>query len=228
MDIHSFCGTIASRATDYEKPITGGKFAMIKLWFAPRTRAVRIAWLLEELGLPYQLERVEFKTTATSFFAQTTPLGKLPVIEDAGTLIGESGAIVEYILEQYGDGRLAPAVGSTARARYLQWLHFAESTAFPPLGIVIWLTLYRDDASAHPELVRDAVGRAASGLEFLEEHFGSGPWLLGENFSAADIMMGFTLLAAQAVGVLDARFPTINAYLGRLLERPALQKVISL
>ena len=72
------------------------------------------------------------------------------------------------------------------------------------------------------------MNRAASGLEFLEKRFGSGPWLLGDDFSAADVMMGFTLLAAQAVGVLDARFPTVNAYLSRLLARPALQKAISL
>jgi glutathione S-transferase len=201
---------------------------MIKLWFAPRTRAVRIAWLLEELGLPYQLERVEFERTSTAFFTQKTPLGKLPVIEDEGVLLGESGAIVEYILERYGDGRLAPATGSPARATYLQWLHFAESTAFSSIGIVVWLTLYRDDAAAHPELVNDAMNRAASGLEFLEQHFGAGPWLLGEDFSAADIMMGFTLLAAQATGVLDSRFSTAGAYLARLLERPALQKVSSL
>jgi len=201
---------------------------MIKLWFAPRTRAVRIAWLLEELGLPYALERVEFEPTATAFFAQKTPLGKLPVIEDNGIVLAESGAIMEYILEQYGDARLAPAVGSPSRALYLQWLHFAESTAFPPIGIVIWLTLYRTDSASHPDLLRDAVGRAASGLEFLENHFGSGPWLLGDNFTAADIMMGFTLLAAQAVGVLDERFPVTTAYLARLLERPALQKAASL
>ena len=201
---------------------------MIKLWFAPRTRAVRIAWLLEELGLPYALERVEFEPTATAFFAQKTPLGKLPVIEDNGIVLAESGAIMEYILEQYGDGRLAPAEGSPSRALYLQWLHFAESTAFPPIGIVIWLTLYRTDSASHPDLLRDAVGRAASGLEFLENHFGSGPWLLGDNFTAADIMMGFTLLAAQAVGVLDERFPVTTAYLARLLERPALQKAASL
>jgi glutathione S-transferase len=200
----------------------------MKLWFAPRTRAVRIAWLLEELDLPYELERVEFEPTATAFFAQKTPLGKLPVIEDNGVLMGESGAIIEYILEQYGGGRLAPAVGSPSRAAYLQWLHFAESTAFPPIGIVIWLTLYRSDAASHPELLQDAVGRAASGLAFLENHFGSGPWLLGDNFTAADIMMGFTLIAAQAVGVLDERFPATAAYLGRLLERPALQRAVSL
>jgi glutathione S-transferase len=180
------------------------------------------------LDLPYELERVEFEPTATAFFAQKTPLGKLPVIEDNGIVLGESGAIMEYILEQYGDGRLAPAVGSPSRALYLQWLHFAESTAFPPIGIVIWLTLYRADSASHPDLLRDAVGRAASGLEFLENHFGSGPWLLGDDFTAADIMMGFTLLAAQAVGVLDARFPVTAAYLGRLFERPSLQKAANL
>jgi glutathione S-transferase len=201
---------------------------VIKLWFAPRTRAVRIAWLFEELGLPYELERVEFEPTATAFFAQKTPMGKLPVIEDDGIVLGESGAIIEYVLEQYGRGRLAPAAGTPDRALYLQWLHFAESTAFAPIGIVIWLTLYRKDAASHPDLLRDAVGRAASGLEFLESHFGSGPWLLGEKFTAADIMMGFTLLAAQAVGVLDERFPVTTAYLHRLLERPALQKAVSL
>ena len=200
----------------------------MKLYFAPRTRAVRIAWLLEELELPYELERVEFEPTATAFFSQKTPLGKLPVIEDNGIVLVESGAIMEYVLEQYGDGRLAPAVGSPSRALYLQWLHFAESTAFPPIGIVIWLTLYRADSASHPDLLRDAVGRAASGLEFLENHFGSGPWLLGDNFTAADIMMGFTLLAAQAVGVLDERLPVTRAYFARLLERPALQKAASL
>jgi len=201
---------------------------VIKLWFAPRTRAVRIAWLLEELDLPYELQRVEFEPTATAFFAQKTPMGKLPVIEDDGIVLGESGAIIEYVLEQYGSGRLAPAAGSPDRALYLQWLHFAESTAFAPIGIVIWLTLYRNDSESHPELLRDAVGRAASGLEFLESHFGPGPWLLGDDFSAADIMMGFTLLAAQAVGVLDERFPVTTAYLHRLLDRPALQKAVSL
>jgi len=103
-----------------------------------------------------------------------------------------------------------------------------ESTAFAPIGIVIWLTLYRNDSASYSDLLRDAVGRAGSGLEFLESHFGPGPWLLGDDFTAADIMMGFTLLAAQAVGVLDERLPVIAAYLGRLLERPALQKAVSL
>ncbi len=82
---------------------------MLKLYYAPRTRAARILWLLEELGLPHELERVEFLPTSDTFFQQNTPTGKLPTLEDGDVLLCESGAIVEYILERYGEGRLAPA-----------------------------------------------------------------------------------------------------------------------
>jgi glutathione S-transferase len=201
---------------------------MIKLYFAPRTRALRIVWLLEELGLPYQLERVDFVPTARRFFAQRTPLGKLPVIEDGDVTMCESGAIVEYLLERHGGGRLAPAVGTPERAAFLQWLHFAESTAFPPLGIVVWLTVYREDAAQHAAIVEDARGRAASGLEFLERELDDGAYLLGDEFSAADVMMGFTLVAARLLGVLDDRFPALQRYLARLEARPAFQKAAAL
>ena len=197
---------------------------MIKLYFAPRTRAVRILWLLEELGLPYELERVEFLPPAKQFFAQRTPTGKLPTIVDGDVTMSESGAIVEYILERYGQGRLAPRVGTRERARFLQWLHFAESTAFPPLGIVVWLTLYRKDAASQAELIQDARARAAMGLDFLEREIGENTHLVGDEFSAADIMMGFTLVAARMLGVLDARHPRLDRYLARLEARPAFQK----
>ena len=197
---------------------------MIKLYFAPRTRSVRILWLLEELELPYQLERVEFIPPARKFFGQQTPTGKLPTIEDGDVVMCESGAIVEYILERYGKGRLSPPVGSPGRAAFLQWLHFAESTAFPPLGILVWLALYRDDAGQHAAIVEDARARAAMGLDFLERALEGKTYLLGDDFSAADIMMGFTLVAAQLLGVLDDRYPGLNAYLMRLMNRPAFQK----
>ncbi len=197
---------------------------MIKLYFAPRTRAVRILWLLEELGLPYELERVEFLPPAKNFFAQRTPLGKLPTIVDGDVTMSESGAIVEYILERHGQGRLAPRVGTRERARFLQWLHFAESTAFPPLGILVWLTLYRKDAASQAELIQDARARAAMGLDFLEREIGESTHLVGDEFSAADIMMGFTLVAARMLGVLDARHPRLGRYLARLEARPAFQK----
>jgi glutathione S-transferase len=197
---------------------------MLKLYFAPRTRAVRIVWLLEELGLPYELESVEFLPTARQFFTQHTPTGKLPTIEDGDVVMCESGAIVEYLLESYGEGRLAPAIGSPERARFLQWMHFAESTAFPPLGIVAWLTVYRNDAD--PGLVEDARARAAMAFEFLERAL-EGDYLLGEEFSAADVMMGFTLGAAAALGVLDERFPRLQAYFARLAARPAFQTALA-
>ena len=200
----------------------------MKLYFAPRTRSIRIVWLLEELGLDYELERVEFAPPAQRFFNQATPLGRLPTLEDGEVVMCESGAIVEYILERYGEGRLAPAIGTPERARFLQWLHFAESSAFPPIGIVVWLSLYRDDAAEHPELLADARGRATMGLDFLVEQLGEDDYLLGDGFSAADIMMGFTLEAATALGLLGDAYPTLTAYLERLRARPAFQKAAAL
>jgi glutathione S-transferase len=200
---------------------------MIKLYHAPRTRSIRVLWLLEELGLPYDLERVEFLPPAKNFFAQQTPLRKLPTIEDGEVVMCESGAILEYILERYGEGRLAPPPGSPARAAFLQWMHFAESTAFPPLGILVWLGVYRDDAAQHAALIEDARSRASAGFDFLESELGEKSYLLGDDFSAADIMTGFTLGAARLLAVLDERFPRLSAYLGRLEARPAYQKAVA-
>lgn len=194
---------------------------MIQLYFAPRTRAVRILWLLEELGLPYQLERVEFDPPKSTFFSQKTPLGKLPTLVDGDVVMCESGAIVEYLIERYGEGRLAPPLGSPERAAFFQWIHFSESTAFPPLGILVWLGRYRGDAEQHAELIEDTRARAASALEFLERELGDAPYLVGGEFSAADVMMGFTLAAAQLLGVLDSSYPRLGAYLERLQKRPA-------
>ena len=133
---------------------------MLKVYYAPRTRAVRVIWLLEELGLPYSLARVEFMPTTREFFIQKSPLGKLPKLEDGDVVICESDAIVEYILERHGAGRLAPAIGSPNRPALLQWLHFAESTAFSPLGIVVWLSRYRKDVAEHAKLIAKARARS--------------------------------------------------------------------
>jgi glutathione S-transferase len=198
---------------------------MITLHHAPNTRSVRIVWLLEELGLPYHLERVRFEPPVAKFFGQQTPTGKLPTLVDGEVVMCESGAIAEYLLERYGAGRLAPAIGSPARARYLQWLHFAEGTAFPPLGILVWLSRYRGESDRYAELVTDTRERAAAGLDYLEREFGVGPWLVGADFSAADIMMGFALVAAKMLGVLSAeRHPTLVRYLAALEARPAYAK----
>jgi glutathione S-transferase len=137
----------------------------------------------------------------------------------------ESGAIIEYILENHGDGRLAPAAGTPERAAYLQWLHYAESTAFAPIGVVVWLTVYRQDAAEHPDLVADARERAGMALDYIEERLGAVDYLAGNAFSAADIMMGFTLLAALTLDLLGDR-PNIGAYLGRLQQREAFARTL--
>src|SRR5262245_31508468 len=116
---------------------------MLVLYYAPRTRSVRIRWLLEELGLPHELRRVPFTPPTGRWFSQATPSGKFPVLEDGEVTMFESGAILEYVLERYGEGRLAPPVGSPRRAEFLQWAHFAEATAFAPLGIIVWHTFYK-------------------------------------------------------------------------------------
>ena len=196
---------------------------MITLYFAPRTRAVRVRWLLEELGLPYALRRVDFVPPSGGFFAQATPSGKLPVVEDGDVTIGESGAIVEWVLERYGDGRLAPPIGSPARAAYLHWLHFAEGTLSVPLSTILWHAVYKGDAAELPTVMADARERAHRTLMVVEEALAGRTHLVGE-FSAADIMVGFTVAAARALGVVDARHPNLEAYLGRLEARPAFQR----
>jgi glutathione S-transferase len=200
---------------------------MINLYYTPRTRSVRILWLLEELGVPYELARVTFKPTTDAFFIQDTPTGKLPTIEDGDVVMAESGAIVEYLLERYGEGRLAPVPGTSERARFLQWCHFAESTAFAPIGVVVWLTVYRDDADAHPDLVAHARQRAQSALDQVETALAGNDYLLGAVFTAADIMMGFTLYAAKTLNLLQPAHANIAAYLDRLMARPALQKAMT-
>jgi len=194
---------------------------VIVLYYSPRTRAVRIRWLLEELGVPYDLKRVEFRPPTGGFFSQATPGGKFPVIEDGDVVVSESGAIVEYLCERFDDGRLAPPVGSPLRPRWLQWVHFAEATAFPPIGTIVWHRLYKRDVDTLPTVIADATERARRTLAVVEEAVSDREFLLGDGFSAADVMMGFTLVAAQVVGVLDETLPRLVAYLGRLASRSA-------
>ena len=198
---------------------------MIKLYHAPVSRSVRIYWLLEELGVPYRLEVVTFQIPKMPF-SQHTPLGKVPVLEDGDVVMLESGAILEYLIERYGQGKLAPAVGSPQRAAYLQWLHFAEATLFPPLGEIVRHTLFKPEAERIQAVVEDARARAEVTLDVVERHLAGKEYLLGPDFSGADVMMGFTLLAAKRLRVLGDRYPNLEAYLARLQARPALQKAL--
>ncbi|MFW6094516.1 MAG: glutathione S-transferase family protein [Pseudomonadota bacterium] len=197
----------------------------LKLYAAPRTRSLRVAWLLEELGVDYEVILAEFQPTQTEFFIQETPSGKFPTIDDDGFVLFESGAIVEYLLEKYPGSELMPPAGSREKGECLQWMYFAEATAFSPIGIVVWLTLYRDDADRHAALVEDARQRARTALELLERRMAAREWLVGGRFTAADIMLGFTLLAARSLGLV-AEDGVLGRYLERLEARPAYQRAL--
>ncbi len=201
---------------------------MMTLYAAPRTRAFRVLWLLEELKLPVKLKMVEFKPTSDQFFIQDTPTGKIPTLQDGETIICESGAIVQYILDRYPNHDLEPLKSDANRGLYLQWFHYAESSAFGPLGNIVWLTQYRTDYMAQTDLIADAGLRARTALTFIESRFGENQYLIGDKLTAADIMMGFTLLAASTLGVLSGDYPKLSVYLERLNARPAFRTTLTL
>jgi glutathione S-transferase len=199
---------------------------MIKLYHAQLTRSVRILWLLEELGIPYELATVAFKPPRHSF-EQDTPTGKFPVIEDDGLVISESGAILEYLIEKYGKGRLAPPVGSRDRGPYLQWVHFAEATAFPPIGDVARHTMFLPEAERIPQVAADGRVRAKNALDVLERALTGKQYVVGTELSGADVMMGYFLMAARMLGLVGAEHANVSAYWERLAARPGLQKALS-
>ncbi|WP_420608264.1 glutathione S-transferase family protein [Novosphingopyxis sp.] len=200
---------------------------MIRLHFAPLTRSIRIRWLLEELEVAYELTRSEFNRETQKGFSQATPSGNYPYMEDGSVTLSESGAIVQYILEQYGKGRLEPPIGSLERAAYLQWLHFAEGTAASPINTTVWLTVYRQDADRHTEIIEAVRESANTVFDRVEAALEHRPYLAGDELTAADIMMGFTLATAKWLNLLTDSHPRASAYVNRLFERPALQRALA-
>lgn len=201
----------------------------MKLYHCPQTRSIRIYWLLEELGVPYELVRLDFTPASLKDpeYLKVNPLGKIPTIQDGDLTMFESGAILEYILEKYGKGRLAPAPGAPARGPFLQWVHFAEATAMPPLADIAQHSLFKPESERLPAVVADARNKLAAVLDVLEKALAGKQYLLGAEFSAADIMMGYSLLLTKWFGLLSDTYPNVVAYLQRLEQRPALQKVLA-
>ena len=169
---------------------------MIRVHHLNNSRSQRVLWLLEELGVPYEITRYQ-RNKATMLapdeMKRVHPLGKSPVIEDEGRTFAETGLIVEYLVERYGPD-LAPSRDSDLHWRYRYWLHYAEGSAMPPL--LLKLIVDRLGILAFP--ARKFVNSQVKlHLDYLEAELGRGPWFLGERFSAADIMMSFPLEAAQ-------------------------------
>ena len=204
------------------------------------SRSQRILWLLEELGLEYEIKRYERdkKTMrAPPELRSVHPLGKSPAITDGDVTVAESGAIIEYLVERYGKGRLIPAAGTPERLRYIYWLHFAEGTAMPPL--VMTLVFNRLETGPMPFFVKPIAKKISATvknsflnpeitqqLNFMETEIAKTGWFAGAEFSASDIQMSFPLEAAASRGGLSASHPKLIDFLERIHARPAYQRAL--
>ena len=187
---------------------------MIKLYHHPKTRSLRVLWLLEELGLAYSLETPELCLPAEGqIFAQATPTGRFPTIEDGPITMCESGAIVEYLIERYGGGYFAPPKDSPLRAKYLQWIHYPEGTMSPYLSAI-----HRFE-TAMPEKIAIMKKEFDIAIGFADQALGDSKYIVGEDFTGADIMLAVSLLSANMLGLLNDRHKNISVYLQRLQSR---------
>ena len=213
---------------------------MITVHHLDNSRSQRVLWLLEELDVPYRIENYarDPKTMlAPEALRRVHPLGKSPVITDGDITVAESGAIVEYLVERQGSGRLAPPPGTPERRRYTYWLHFAEGSAMPPL--LMKLVFDRVASAPMPFFARPIAKAIAAQvmagfvtpnlerqLDFMEAELGRSPWFAGADFTAADIQMSFPIEASAQRAGLDARRPRLMDWLARIHARPAYRRAL--
>lgn len=193
------------------------------------SRSQRVLWLLEELGLPYEIRRYERnpKTMlAPPELARVHPLGKSPVITDSNDsdrVIAETGAIVEYLVEK-ADGRLGPPARREDVLRYRFWLHYAEGSLMPPLLVKLVLSRVPIMGKVAIKRVQPMIDRH---LDYVEAELAQRPWFAGDDMTAADVMMSFPLEAARSRGGLDASRPHTIAWLDKVHARPAYQAALT-
>ncbi len=197
----------------------------MKVYYAPNTRAVRIVWLLEELGLSYELERFKLGDRAMreGEYLNVHPMGRVPTLEDGDVTIFESGAIVQYVLAKYGEGRLMPEPESPEFPAYLQWLHYAEGMIMPPVNVVVVETKFLPEEKRNPVNIDRATRLLTKMLGAVEGALEGREYLAGD-FSGADIMTGHACTVASRLGADISDKPNVTAYIERLNARPAMQK----
>lgn len=214
---------------------------MIVVHHLENSRSQRILWLLEELAVPYEVRRYarDRKTMlAPPELKAVHPLGKSPVITDAGEVIAETGAIIEHLIERHGNGRLIPAAGTPARNRYRYWLHYAEGSLMPLL--VMKLIFSKTTVAPTPWLIRPIAKAIANGvgqwyldpnlklhLGVIEQELAATGWFAGTELTAADVIMSFPLEAAVARGGAASGYPNISAFLARIQSRPAWKAALA-
>jgi glutathione S-transferase len=216
---------------------------MITVHHLNNSRSQRVLWLLEELEIPYEVKRYERdKQTmlAPASLRAVHPLGKSPVITDdnGGITVAESGAILEYLVERYGNGRLIPAAGTPERLRYTYWLHYAEGSVMPPL--LLKLVFDKVEASPMPFFIKPVAKgiskkvKAAfidpsikTHFDYIEAELTKSPWFAGQEFTAADVQMSFPVEASAARGVVGAGRPKMLDFTKRIHARPAYIRALA-
>ena len=215
--------------------------AMIVVHHLNNSRSQRVLWLLEELGLPYEVTRYErdAKTMlAPPSLMAIHPLGKSPIIVDGGVTVAESGAVVEYLIDRYGGARLIPAAGTPERLRYTYWLHYAEGSAMPPLLLKLAFDRVANAPSPWPisAIARRIAGTVQNSfigpqlkrhLDYMEAELTAHAWFAGEEFTAADIQMSFPLEAAASRAGLNAGRPRLLGFLERIHARDAYKRALT-
>jgi len=211
---------------------------MLAVHHLNNSRSQRVLWLLEELGVAYEIVRYQRQSDlrAPAELRAIHPLGKSPVITDNGKVIAESGAIVEYLVDTYGNGRLIAPPKTSERLRYTYWLHYAEGSAMPPLLLKLLFTIMPKRA---PALMRPLVRRVSNQaltilvnpqlrqhMAFWESELSKSEWFAGNEFTAADIQMSFPLEAAAARGGLEQNHPKAMAFLERIHARAAYKRAL--
>lgn len=201
---------------------------MLKVYHAPNTRSIRVLWLLEELGAPYEKAVVEFTPAYLQSPAHLAvhPLGKLPAIDDDGLILNESGAIVQYILAKHAGSHLEPRLGTPVYGKYLQWLHFAEASFMPPLSQYMQHTFRKPKEERVASVAEEAQGTLGKVLGVLDKNLSATPYICGDDFTAADVMLGYDLHLANLVRIPLDSHANVAAYFERLKARPAYQKAV--
>lgn len=194
---------------------------MITLYWAPRTRAARALWMLEELGQPFEIKQIDIrdeKSTANPLFRTASPMGKVPAISDGDAYVADSAAICLYLADKYPDAGLAPAVDDPARGAFLYWMMFTPGVLEPAMAEKFggWET----------NKFQHGWGDYDSMIKTLEAGLQQGPWLMGEKFTAADVVVGASANFLKMFGILPEG-SVIDAYIERCLARPAYQRTLA-
>ncbi|MEM7749028.1 MAG: glutathione S-transferase family protein [Pseudomonadota bacterium] len=200
----------------------------MKVHHIPNTRSIRVVWLLEELGLSYDVQKYELKPASlrTEEYTKIHPMNRVPSIEDGDITMFESGAIVQYVLAKHGNGQLSPAADAPNFHKYLQWFHYCEGMLMPPVNTIVVQTILLPEERRDPAVLAQARKLLTRMLTAVEQELEGQDFIAGE-FSGADIMSGHACIVAKRLGADVSDKPNVSAYIDRLTARPAYQKAIA-